>query len=212
MSQQVKVYRKLEMGNSTSPVTLTVESSNRPVFESYITCASTSASVSAESLYMKTTMTGTAGVGGRARFHLYTNVALGGWANALKSYTEFGSAGKVTGLASSMCVEMKTANASLGSGGAYYPLEIEYVAGGTATTSAGSATGNQVGFIYMNSSGDADGDFDDNGFLLRVLGLTAGAAHLFATGANTGTIAGSLKIIVNSTKYYLPLWSTAVVA
>ncbi len=181
-----------------------------PIFSMYATNAGTSGSTSAEPFYVKSILTGAAQVGGRCRFHCYSNVSSGGWVNALKSYMEFGSSGKTTGLASSMCVEMLMPNVNMGSGGAYYPLEIEYVAGGTSLVTAGSTTGNQAGFIYMNASGDADGDFDDNGFLLRVMGLTAGSGHLFHTDNATGTIAGSLRIIVNSTAYFIPLWSNQV--
>ena len=76
--------------------------------------------------------------GGRDLFHVKTNVAMGGWANGVKGYWEAtGTSGRVTGLASGVCAELKTANASLASG-AYYPLEAEYVAGGTSTASTGS--------------------------------------------------------------------------
>jgi hypothetical protein len=149
-------------------------------------------------------MTGAGGVGGRAKFELYANVALGGWANALKAYTEFGATGTVTGLASALCAEMTLPNANLGSGGAYFPLEIEHVSGGTSTVTAGSLSGNHTGFIYMAASGDADGDFDDNGYLFHITGLTSGSGHLFYANKSVPFDA-YLKIGVGTATYYIGL-------
>jgi len=132
---------------------------------------------------MTNTVTTAGTTGGRALFHCKTNVAMGGWANGLKGYWEAtGTSGRVTGLASGVCAELKTANATLSSG-AYYPGEFEYVAGGTSTASTGS--GSRVGFLYMQHSGDIDGDFDDNGYLFTAAGLTAGAGHLLSTNSLT---------------------------
>lgn len=181
-----------------------------PCFTLYATNAGTSSSTSAEPFYVKSTLTGTGQVGGRSRFHCYSNVTSGGWVNALKSYMEFGASGKTTGLASSMCAEMLLPNADLGSGGAYFPLEIEHVSGGTSTTTAGALSGNHTGFIYMAASGDTDGDFDDNGFLLHITGLTAGSGHLFHTDNTAGTVAGSLRIGIGTTPYYILLYSNEV--
>ncbi len=190
----------INVGTSSAPVAYTA---GTPAFAMYATNDGTSGSTSAEPFYVKSTLTGAAQVGGRARFHCYSNVTGGGWLNALKSYMEFGSSGKVTGLASSFCAEMKMPNADMGSGGAYFPLELEYVAGGTSTVTGGSGTGNHAGFIYMANSGDADGDFDDNGFLFHITGLTAGSGHLYDTTASAATGDETLKICVNGTTKYL---------
>lgn len=187
------------LGTSTSPLTLTA---GTPIVSLYSTCSSTDGSTSAEPFYMKSTMTGAGGVGGRARFHLYTNVALGGWANALKAYAEFGASGRTSGLASALCAEMLMPNVNMGSGGAYFPLEVEYVAGGTSLVTAGALTGNHAGFIYMQASGDDDGDFDDHGYLMHIRGLTAGSGHLFQTGS---TVKGTLRIGIGDATYYIML-------
>ncbi len=212
MSQQVKVYRTLELKEMAGSVARFVAGSSTdlagytagtPPIALYFTNAGTSGSTNAEPFYLKSEITGAGQVGGRSRFHCYTNVAAGGWINALKSYMEFGSAGKTTGLASSLCAEMVMPNANMGSGGAYFPLEIEYVAGGTSLVTAGSGTGNHAGFIYMAASGDADGDFDDNGFLFHVSGLTDGSGHLYDTTASAATGDATLKICVGGVTKYL---------
>ena len=190
----------LNQGTSASPMVLTAGTPSRTL---YTTCASTSGSASAESFYSKTVMTGIGGVGGRGRFHLYTNVALGGWANALKAHAEMGSSGKVTGLMSAMNVELAMPNVNMGTGGAYYALEINYVAGGSSLVTAGGPAGNQAGFIKMGNSGDADGDFDDHGFLCWIDGLTAGSTHLYSTSASGATGDATLKINIGGVIKYL---------
>jgi hypothetical protein len=213
MSQQINVYRSLNLkssgtgsaarilcGDSTTSASYTA---GTPPIALYFTNAGTSGSTSAEPFYLKSTLTGTGQVGGRARFHTYTNVTSGDWINALKSYLEFGTSGKTTGLASSFCAEMLMPNANMGSGGAYFPLELEYVAGGSSLVTAGAGTGNHAGFIYMAQSGDADGDFDDNGFLFHLAGCTAGSGHLYDASATAATGDATLKICIGGVTKYL---------
>ncbi len=180
-----------------------------PIFTLYSTAAG-AGTTNCEPFYVYSILTGTSPVGGRSRFHTYANVTCGGWINALKSYLELGASGKVTGLASSSCIEMKMPNANMGAGGAYFPLEIEYVAGGTSTVTAGSLTGNHAGFMYLANSGDADGDFDDNGYLMHITGLTSSTGHLFFLDNAAGTVAGSLRIGIGDTAYYILLYSNQV--
>ncbi|MFB0545741.1 MAG: hypothetical protein ACETWB_02415 [Anaerolineae bacterium] len=196
------------IGNSTTGVTLT--SASNFALQVYTTCASVHASNSVQPIYMKSIMTGAGGVGGRACFHMYTTADLGGWANALKGYSEFGTSGRCAGLASAVVAEMKLPNENIvAEGGGYFPLEIEYVAAGDALVTAGGLTGNHVGFIWMQASGDTDGDFDDNGFIMHIRGLTAGAAHVFRTGLTAATVnaacTAALRIGVGDTTYYIPL-------
>lgn len=191
----------LGLGNSTTAQSYTA---GTPPVALYFTNAGTSGSTNAEPFYLKSILTGTGQVGGRARFHTYTNVTVGGWVNALKGYMEFGSSGKNTGLASAICAEMLMPNANMGSGGVYFPLEVEYVAGGTSLVTAGSLTGNHAGFIYMAASGDADGDFDDNGYLFHITGLTSGSGHLFYANKSVPFDA-YLKIGVGTATYYIGL-------
>ena len=178
-------------GSSASPTSYTA---GTPLISIYATSSNTT-STNAEPFYVKSVMTGAGGYGGRARFHAYTNVALGTNFMALKAYTEFGSSGSVSGLAAGFCAEILLPNASVG--GSYYALELEYVAGGTSTNPASR------GWIYMNNTGDGDGDFDDNGVLFDINGLTVGSTHLYDTSASTATGDATLKIKVNGTVKYL---------
>ena len=130
-------------------------------------------------IVMTNTITTATTLGCRALFYVTANCALGSYANGLKGYIEFtGTGGRVAGLASGVCAELKMPNVTMSSGW-YFPLEIEYVAGGDATTTAGIA-GNRAGFIFMRASGDDGGDFDDNGVLFAASGLTAAAGGLLS--------------------------------
>jgi len=162
----------------------------------YNTSASTSGSSSVEPLYFKSVMTGAGGVGGRARFHLYTNVALGGWSNALKAYTEYGASGNTTGLGSAFCAEIALSAGT--TAGTYAPLESELVLG------SGAQTGTATSFLYMAVSGADKTTMDDNGFLFELSGVTAGAGDLYDTSATAGTGDATLKVRINGeTKYLL---------
>ena len=187
---------KVDIGTTGTPLVLTA---GTPIVDIYSTCASTSASTSAEPFYMKSTMTGAAGVGGRARFHMYTNVALGGWSNALKAYTEYGASGSTTGLGTALCAEI-TLSAGTTSG-TYAPLESEIVLG------TGASTGTKTGFIYMAASGANKAAMDTSGVLFKLDGLTAASGKLFQV--NTAAAAShALRIDIGGTLYYVMLTAT----
>lgn len=199
MSQQVKVYRKLEIGKSGTPVKLTA---GTPIVDLYSTCSSTSASTSAEPFYMKSTMTGAAGVGGRARFHMYTNVALGAWSNALKGYAEYGSSGSTSGLGSAVCAEILLSAGT--TSGTYAPLESELVA--NSAVSSGTATS----FLYGNIAGtNSTGKttLNTNAYLFELgSGVVDTANGLFDANAKSGIgMTHVLKVRIGGTTYYLPL-------
>lgn len=166
------------------------------------TSSSTSGSSSVEPLSMTNVMTGAGGVGGRAKFKLETNVALGGWANAVKAHTEFGASGRVTGLGSALVAELQLSAGT--TQGTYAPLESEIV------MPSGASTGTATSFLYGAASGAAVGTFDDNGFFFELAGLTAGAAHVFAANSKTGiAMTHTLRCRIGGTTYYLALHTDA---
>jgi hypothetical protein len=163
------------------------------------TSASTNGSSSVESMVVSTTMTGAGGVGGRARFQLDTNVALGGWANALKAQTDFGAAGAVTGLGSALVAEM-TLSPGTEAGGTYGVLELEL----NAPADSG---GSNVAFIYASMQGADDDALDDAVSVLSLNGVTAGAGSVFNTFSpiEDAQVQARLKIKVNGDVWYIPL-------
>lgn len=164
--------------------------------------ASTNGATSIQPFKLVTTMTGAGGVGGRGLFELNTNVAMGGWANALKAHTKFGASGKVTGLASSLCLEMDLSAGC--AAGNYAPLEIELNLGN------GALTGTKTSLIYASVNGAAAGTFDDNGVVLSLNGVTIGANHVFQASAKAAINAThAMKISVLGVDYFIPCHTSA---
>lgn len=181
-----------------------VVGSSKEVNEWTITASSTSTSgsTSVEPMVFASTMAGAGGVGGRARFQLNANAALGGWSNALKAVTIYAAGGSTSGLGSAFCAEM-TLSAGTASG-TYAPIEIELNLG------SGASTGTQTSLIYASVNGAAAGTFDDNGHVLSLNGLTAGANHVFQESAVSGVDSThALRIDIGGTDYFIPLHTSA---
>jgi len=173
-----------------------------PAFALYTTNASVHASTSAESFLVYNTQTGIAGVGGRARFFMTTNVALGGWSNALKAEVTYGTAGRTTGLGSAFCAEI-TLSAGTTSG-TYAPLESEL------TAASGAKTGTATSFLYMNAGTDTDSVINGpNGYLFELgAGITDTAGGIFeaeTVAAWAVDFTHVLKIRIAGTAYYIGL-------
>ena len=184
----------LALGTSASPLTCTT---GTPLVSIYSTSSNTT-STNTEPFYFKSVMTGVNGYGGRAVFHAYTNVAMQTNLQAIRAYVEYGVAGYIKGNSAALNAEIKMPNADISSvGGAFNVLKLEYTAGGTTTKTAGGLNGNHSTWMRLNTSGDTDGDFDDNGFFAVVTGLTAGATHLLS--ANSQTL--RIGIGTTTTKY-----------
>jgi hypothetical protein len=167
-----------------------------------VSSASTSGTTSVENIVASTTLTGAGAVGGRSRFQLDTNVALGGWANALKGMTVFGAAGAVTGLGSAICAELTLSAGT--AAGTYAPLELEL------NLAAGALTGTQTSLIYASVNGAAAGTFDDNGVLISLNGVEIGANHIFQASAKSAINAThAMKIKVLGVDYFIPCHTSA---
>ena len=170
-----------------------------------VSSASTSGSTSVENVVAETTLTGAGAVGGRSRFQLDTNVALGGWSNALKGIAIYGATGKTAGLGSAICAEMTLSAGTVD--GTYAPLELELNLG------TGAKTGTKTSLIYGSVNGAAAGDFDDYGVILNLQGLTIGAGHALQAAAVTDIDSThALKIQIGATLYYIPLHTSPTFA
>ncbi|MBR9679208.1 MAG: hypothetical protein GON13_02990 [Nanoarchaeota archaeon] len=188
-------------GSSGTPIVLTAGS---PTYALYTTNAGTSGSTSAESFYVKTVLTGAGQVGGRGRFHMTANVALGGWSNALKAHVEYGASGSTTGMGSALLAEMALSAGT--SSGTYAPLESELVLG------SGASTGTSTSFLYCNIGGADVATFDTNGFLFEIgAGVTQGSGKFFDSTVNTAgaQIDHTLKVKVDGSTMYIPLMDNA---
>jgi hypothetical protein len=177
------------------------------ITESGNTITTTNAATSGtyQPLVVSTTMSGAGADGGRAKFDMTTNVALGSFSNALKAEVTYGASGRTTGLGSAFVAEMTLSAGT--SAGTYAPLEIELNA------PTGTSTGTLTSFIHISTQGDDVGVIDDNARLLNLVGVQAGSGHLFQTGSTLpSTVGGSLKIRVAGTDYYIVLYTGQVTA
>lgn len=181
-------------GVSGTPIVLTA---GTPTQSMYTTCSSTSASTSAEPVLFYTTMTGAAGVGGRVRAFMTTNVALGAWSNAFKGEVTYGASGRTTGLGSAICAEMTLSAGT--SSGTYAPLEIELNLG--ASASIGTATS----FVYMGVNGADATTFQGNGYLFDIQGLGAATAGEVFDTCTAAAASHALRIRIGAAAYYVML-------
>jgi len=188
----------LQIGASGAMITLAAHDDH--AIDVNTTCASTDGSNSVRPIHMISTMTGAGGVGGRAEFQTTISAALGGWANALKGYTDITTTtGSVSGLGSAVVSEMRLPGSALATG-TYAVHEIELV-----TQASGSYT-SPVSFIWCQVSGDgtATATFEDTGYLMTVKGLTEGTGNIYSAGADVAA-AATLRILVGDTPYYILL-------
>lgn len=168
-----------------------------------VSSSSTDGGTSVEPFNFDVTMTGAGGVGGRAKFTLTTNVALGGWSNALKAEVTYGASGSTTGLGSAFVAEMTLSAGT--SAGTYAPIEIELNLG------SGALTGTASSLIYASVNGADAATFDTSGYLFNIAGVTAGTSKVFA---NNGTIDANeltlgLRCRIAGADYYIPLATAA---
>jgi len=196
-----KVSNGISVGTSAFPVTLATAATNFG-FSMYTTSASDHASNNAEAMYVKSTMTGAGGVGGRSRFHCVTNVALGGWCNGLKGLMEFEASGRITGLASAVCAE--TILSAGCTQGTYCALEAELVA------NSACATGTTTSFLYCNiggSNGTGITTINENGYFFEIgAGIVDTADGMFEA-ETIGTVSAThvLRVKIDGVAYWMAL-------
>jgi hypothetical protein len=169
------------------------------ITESGNTITTTNAATSGtyQPLVVSTTMSGAGADGGRAKFDMTTNVALGSFSNALKAEVTYGASGRTTGLGSAFVAEMTLSAGT--SAGTYAPVEIELNLGTSASTGTASS------LIYASVNGDGKATMDTNGYLLNLAGVTVAGAKLAATGtiANVNEITHGLRVKIAGSDYYL---------
>ena len=164
-----------------------------------ITTTNTATSGTYQPLVVSTTMSGAGADGGRAKFDMTTNVALGSFSNALKADVTYGATGRTTGLGSAFVAEMTLSAGT--SSGTYAPLELEL------NMPTGASTGTLTSFIHASMQGAAVATMDTNGRFINLVGVTAGAGKMWKTGTTLGTAAGALRCRIAGTDYWLPFYA-----
>jgi hypothetical protein len=164
-----------------------------------ITTTNTATSGTYQPLVVSTTMSGAGADGGRSKFDMTTNVALGSFSNALKAEVTYGATGRTTGLGSAFVAEMTLSAGT--SSGTYAPLELEL------NMPTGASTGTLTSFIHASMQGAAVATMDTNGRFINLVGVTAGAGKMWKTGTTLGTAAGALRCRIAGTDYWLPFYA-----
>lgn len=162
-----------------------------------ITTTNTATTGTYQPLVVSTTMSGAGADGGRAKFDMTTNVALGSFSNALKAEVTYGASGRTTGLGSAFVAEMTLSAGT--SSGTYAPVEIELNLG------TGASTGTASSLMYASVNGAGKAAMDDNGYVLNLAGVTAGTNKLFANNGDIALaeITYGLKVKIAGADYYL---------
>ncbi len=164
-----------------------------------ITTTNTATSGTYQPLVVDTTMSGAGADGGRSKFSMSTNVALGSFSNALKAEVTYGASGRTTGLGSAFVAELSLSAGT--TSGTYAPLELEL------NCASGDSTGTTTSLIYASVNGTGAGTVDTNGVFMNIQGLTAGAGKMLVAGTTLGTAYGGLRVKVGATNYWIPLYA-----
>lgn len=187
-------------GSSSVPIVLTA---GTPGFAMYTTNAGSSGSVSVEPFYVKSVLTVAGQVGGRSRFHCTSNVASGGWINALKGHMEFGASGSASGLGSAVLGELLLSAGT--TTGTYAPIESELVADSAVST------GTSTSFFYANiggSNGTGKTTINTNGYFFELgAGVVNTSDGMFEEISVTAAqvFDACLKVKIGGVNYFIGL-------
>jgi hypothetical protein len=181
----------LQLGTSGSKMNLAAQPDH--AIDINTTSPSVDAANSVRPIHMISEMTGIGGVGGRAEFEMTTNVALGGWSNAVKAFANYQASGKTTGLGSAMLAELTLSAGT--SDGNYAPMECEI------NIPSGASLGTKTKFMHLSVQGADVTNMDDSGYLFSLNGLTIGSSKMIQ--ANTDQPTHAIRIDVDGTDYFL---------
>ncbi len=140
-----------------------------------------------------------------ANFVLKSEFKTGNWANAIQASLNYGTAGLANGIGATISADLIPRNGSLDSG-AYYCAHFSV---GPQASTTWAATLQPIAFMRLENWGTA-GEFDDKGYLFHLTGVNVGNGQLFANETpTTGNITHSLKILIGTTEYFIPLSTTS---
>lgn len=129
---------------------------------------------------------------------LTSNVALGTYANAIVGRVDLGTSGEVTGLIGAICAEINMPSTDAPAGGEYAAFEAEFNMAGS------SVNGSPIIVTEINVWGTGAAQFDTNGLLFDITGVTSGSGKFYYD--NTSNAADAfVKCRINGAVYYIPL-------
>lgn len=196
MSQQVKVYRQLQVGTSNEPLTL-LASDDKIIC--YTTSSATTGSIS--SVCIQQTMTGaaTANQVEVLQVKLVSNVKTGAWAQAIFAQTDYSTNGLAHGAGSVICAELSLPGSSVVRG-TYYVWQTEIDCPANCVMNS-----NPIAVMSISTWGTNKTQFDNVGLLFDIAGVTAGEEDFYDTSASGATGDCTLKCRIGGTYKYLLL-------
>ncbi len=163
-------------------------------------------------MYLRHYVTGAGGGGEALRVFTTVEDVAGATAHGAHISLNFGTSGTVTGQGIAARATLHLPNTALTSNATMSAVQAEIYSDGSSSDPGGSTI---LSFFRAVSGGNATGmaDVDDDAVFFDIQGLTAGAAHVFATGITAATInaatTAALRCRIGSTTYYVPL-ATAI--
>ncbi len=158
-------------------------------------------------LYLRHYIAGAGGGGEAARLYSTVSDVAAGTVHGAHISLDFATSGTVTGQGIAGRNTLHLPPTALASNVTLAAVQAEIYSDGSASDPGAST---KLSFFRAVNDGAADGkaDVDTRAFLFDLQGITAGDGKLFELGAPSA-IAGSLRILIGSTTYYIPVSTTA---
>jgi hypothetical protein len=194
------------MGLGTSSYPATISEADRKFISLYLRNNATSGD--GRGLYLRFYVGGAGGGGEAARLYTTVKDVAAATAHGAHISLDFGSTGTVTGQGIASRNTLHLPDVALSSNVTLAATQSEIYCDGSASDPGASTL---LSFQRFVLGGHADGitDVNTKSYFWDIQGLAAGGDgvnSIFRTAAPT-TLAASLKVLIGSTKYYLPLYS-----
>ena len=207
LSLGLKSHAGIILGGGISSDPVVESTANKNFISFYLSSAA--ATGTTRGMYLRTYLTGGAGGEALRAFNTVSSDTPADTINGAHISLSFGStAGNVTGLGTGVRATIDIPGRAIN--GTLAALQAEFYG-----DAASGAIGGEASFLRGIIDGNTNfkDSFDDNGFILSLQGLTAGAAHAFRTGLTAATINAAttcaLRIKINTTTYYIPISTAA---
>ena len=143
-----------------------------------------------------------------AKFVLKSEFLCGNWCNAIEASLDFGSNGGASGIGATISADMIPPNKAITSG-ASYCLHLSF---GCQASTTFHTTLQPLAFMRLENWGTAT-EFDNKAHFIHLAGINEGDGKMFSMGTGGGapTVAGTLRILIGTTVYYLAIASKAAI-
>jgi hypothetical protein len=196
------------MGSGSSTTKSSVTDAGKNFLSFYLENKATSGDN--RGLYLRHYFSGAGGGGDAARIYATVNDVAAGTVHGAHISLNFGTSGTITGQGIAARHTLALPTTAFASNVTVAATQSEIYSDGTGS-SVGAST--KLSFHRFVAGGDTTGAaaVDDYANIFEFQGLTAGVAHAVSIGTSvTKYMTGSLRILIGTSTYYIPLVSTAV--